>query len=167
MNFQTEDDYVHFFNNNSLDSSDSMQTILNKLCFNHENDILIDYKIFKNIASVLTYDMIFKHLENVIRNASKNNTNDISQKYINIHVSMKSLSLTDVDKHRNFIINLINYYTGNYPNLLNFGYIYLASSIFKQIYSIFSIFIDKETKKKIHIIEKHKNKQCEQHDNHE
>lgn len=160
MNFQTEDDYVQFFNNNSLETTDTMQIILNKFCFNHNNNIIIDYKIFKNIASILTYDMIFKHLENVITNTTKNLTNDTLQKNnVNIHLSMKSLSITDVDKHRNFISNLINYYNLNYPNYLNGCYIYLASSIFKQVFSIFSIFIDKETKKKIHIVEKHRNKQ--------
>jgi len=160
MNLQTDDDYIQFFNNNTLDASDSMQIILNKLCFNHEDNIMIDYKIFKNIASVLTYDMIFKHLENVMNNATKHDSNNASsKKYLNIYVSMKSLSITDVDKHRNFISNLINYCNINYPNCLNVCHIYLASSIFKQAFSIFSMFIDKETKKKIHIIEKHRNKQ--------
>ena len=64
--------------------------------------------------------MIFKHLENVINTATKHDPNNISQKkYLNIYVSMKSLSITDVDKHRNFISNLINYCNTNYPNCLN------------------------------------------------
>jgi hypothetical protein len=150
MNFKTEDDYVNYFKSNELYSTDTMEEILNKVCFNYNNNLIIDYKIFKKVASPLTYDAMFKHIENAVRCIVTNFSN------VYVHISMKSLSITDIDSHRVFLTNLINYYNTNYPNILNAGYIYLAPSIFVQVFSIFSVFIDKETRKKVNIVEKKK-----------
>jgi len=152
MNFQSEEDYNNYFNNNVLNSTDSMEIMLHKLCCVYGNNLIIDYRIFKSIGSTSTYDAIFKHIDDMVQYTISIFPN------LNVRISMKSLSIVDADKHRQFLINLIQHFNRTYKNILDLGYIYLAPSIFVQVFSIFSFVIDKETKKKIHIVEKHKNK---------
>ena len=67
---------------------------------------------------------------------------------------MKNLTITDIDKHTTFIQNLSGYLKDKYPQKLSKCYIYNAPFVFSQIYTIVSIFIDKETRKKIELINK-------------
>jgi hypothetical protein len=152
MNFQSEEDYNNYFNNNVLNSTDSMEIMLHKLCCVNGNNLIIDYRIFKSIGSTSTYNAIFKHVDDIVSNTMT------KFPILNVHLSMKSLSIVDTDKHSQFLINLIQHFNRTYKNILDVGNIYLAPSIFVQVFSIFSFVIDKDTKKKINIVEKHKNK---------
>ena len=150
------EDLKHLFlKNDEYESSEKIMNkiqkgelndILSKLCFINENNIVIDYIYFKYLATNTTYNYILMYITNNINNIlSKNN------EFI-VHVNMKKILLTDIDKHKIFIQNFSSYLKENYPDKLSKCYIYNAPTIFKQILNIISVFIDKETLKKIELI---------------
>jgi hypothetical protein len=120
--------------------------ILSKFCFIHNNDVVIDYIYFKYLASDNTYNYILMYITNNIDNVLLKNREFI------IHVNMKKISLTDIDKHRIFIQNLSSCLKDKYPDKLSKCYIYNAPIVFKQIFNIISVFIDNKTQKKIELV---------------
>jgi hypothetical protein len=123
-----------------------LNDILSKLCFVNENNIVIDYIYFKYLATNTTYNYILIYITNNINNILLKNNDFV------VHVNMKKISLTDVDKHKLFIQNFSSYLKENYPDKLSKCYIYNAPTIFKQILNIISVFIDKETQTKIELV---------------
>jgi hypothetical protein len=123
-----------------------LNDILSKLCFVNENNIVIDYIYFKYLATNTTYNYILMYITNNI-NIILSKNNDFV-----VHVNMKKISLTDVDKHKLFIQIFSSYLKENYPDKLLKCYIYNAPAIFKQILNIISVFIDKETQTKIELV---------------
>ena len=69
-----------------------------------------------------------------------------------VHVSMKKITLSDIDKHKIFIQNISTFLKEKYPDKLLKCYVYNAPYVFKQIFNIISVFIDKETQKKIELV---------------
>ena len=69
-----------------------------------------------------------------------------------VYVNMKSISIADVDKHRNYICYISKIFSEKYPNLLYKCYIYNAPYIFEKIFGMIQVFIDKETQTKINIV---------------
>jgi hypothetical protein len=126
-----------------------LNDILSKLCFIIENNIIIDYIYFKYLATNTTYNYILMYITNNINNILLENNDFI------VHVNMKKISLSDVDKHKLFIQNFSSCLKEKYPDKLSKCYIYNAPGVFKQILNIISIFIDKETQEKIELV-KHK-----------
>jgi hypothetical protein len=123
-----------------------LNDILSKLCFVNENNIVIDYIYFKYLATNTTYNYILIYITNNINNILLKNNDFV------VHVNMKKISLTDIDKHKLFIQNFSSYLKENYPDKLSKCYIYNAPTIFKQILNIISVFIDKETQTKIELV---------------
>jgi hypothetical protein len=123
-----------------------LNDILSKLCFIIENNIIIDYIYFKYLATNTTYNYILMYITNNINNILLKKNDFI------VHVNMKKISLTDVDKHKLFIQNFSSYLKENYPDKLSKCYIYNAPTIFKQILNIINVFIDKETQTKIELV---------------
>jgi hypothetical protein len=123
-----------------------LNDILSKLCFIHNNDVVIDYIYFKYLATDTTYNYILMYITKNIDNVLLKNREFI------VHVNMKKISLTDIDKHRIFIQNLSCCLKDKYPDKLSKCYIYNTPIVFKQIFNIISVFIDKETQKKIELV---------------
>jgi hypothetical protein len=69
-----------------------------------------------------------------------------------VQVNMQKLSVSDIDKHKVFITNLSLVLKEKYPNKLLKCYIYNAPFMFKQIFNMISVFIDKETQEKIELV---------------
>jgi hypothetical protein len=67
---------------------------------------------------------------------------------------MKNLNIIDIDKHKSFIHNIAGFLKEKYPQKLSKCYIYNAPFVFAQIYNIISLFIDKDTQKKIELVNK-------------
>ena len=65
---------------------------------------------------------------------------------------MNSLSIIDIEKHRIFFIMASKLFSEKYPDRLNKCFIYNAPYIFEKLFSMISMFIDKETQSKIRII---------------
>lgn len=122
--------------------------ILNGLCVIKENAIILNYIYFKYFATNETYNYILNFVTNNIDKILAKNVN------FNVCVNMKSLTLSDVDKHKIFIQNIAVFLKEKYPNKLEKCYVYNAPFVFAQIYNIVSIFIDKDTQKKIELVNK-------------
>lgn len=122
--------------------------ILCGLCFIYENQIVLNYKYFKYFATKETYDFILNYITINIDNVLNSNNEFI------VHVNMKDLTITEIDKHMTFIQNISGYLKEKYPKKLSKCYIYNAPFVFTQIYNIVSMFIDKDTQKKIELVKR-------------
>jgi CRAL/TRIO domain len=120
--------------------------IFNGLCKYNNNELYLDFIFFKHFASVVTYDIVLSIVTNNI-NAILNTYNTFT-----VHANLKYLTMTDIDKHRSFISILSTHLKERYPNKLERCNIYNSPLIFSQLYNIVSLFIDRETQKKIKLV---------------
>ena len=120
--------------------------ILNGLCFIKNNSIILNYIYFKHVALDQTYDYILNYITSKIDNVLTENDDFI------VHVNMKNLTLVDINKHKKFIQYISRFLKEKYPEKLAKCYVYNCPFIFSQIFNIISMFIDKETQKKIIVI---------------
>ena len=145
-NFLYDENIKKYKKQTHLNTNTNIQGILANLIKNDNNDIILDYRYFKLIAITDNYDIIIQTIINNINENLKNNYTFI------IHVYMKTLTLTDIDKYYPFICRITEILKTNYPDKLEKCYIYNAPFIFTQIFSIISIFIDKKTQLKLQLI---------------
>ena len=122
------------------------EDIFKGLCYINDNSIVLDYKYFKHFAVKETYSLILNYISNQFDNVLTNNQNFI------IHINMKNLTISDIDKHKLFIQNMSTFFKEKYPNKLSKCYVYNAPFVFSQIYNIVSIFIDRDTQQKIELV---------------
>jgi hypothetical protein len=121
--------------------------ILKKICFNLDSDnILLDYRYFKFIASPENYKMLIYYIVNIIQNVLKKYDTFV------FHVNMNTLTLLHIEKHFTFIKMISEVLKETFPDKLRICYIYNAPFIFSKIISILSSFIDKKTQQKIQLI---------------
>jgi hypothetical protein len=122
----------------------SFPDMLHHLCFNiKQNDIILDYKYFKLCAFPETYDILIKYVIDIIKSTVTNYSEFI------LHINMKSLSLSDIDKYYSFIQSISETMKQIFPNKLSKCYVYNAPFIFSQLFNTLSCFIDKKTQQKI------------------
>ena len=69
-----------------------------------------------------------------------------------IHLNTNNLNLIDVDKYFLFIQKVSQIMKDQFPEKMKTCYIYKAPFVFSRLFSIVSIFIDKNTQQKIKII---------------
>ena len=125
-------------------NEEKMREILNNFCHvKTKNEIAINYKHFKSINIFIDKDDILNYLILNIEN--------VLNKYETfvIHVNIEKLSLLEIEKNKDFIQNMSTVLREKFPDKLDFCIIYEGSFIFKQIYNLLAIFIDKKTLKKI------------------
>ena len=122
--------------------------IFKGLCCIKENNIVLNYIYFKYIANDETYSYIMNHITNNIDQILQTN-NEFS-----VHVNMKSLTIVDIDKHKEFVQQISLFLKDNYPDKLEKCYVYNAPFMFSNFFNIVSMFIDKETQKKIELVNK-------------
>jgi hypothetical protein len=130
----------------------NLTDILNSVCFIKENEVVIDYLYFKHFANGETYQFILSTIVNNIDSIL-----NINEKFV-VHINMKSLAISDFEKHKHFIQNISDFFKERYDGKLIKCYIYNAPFIFSQVFNIIIAFIDKETQNKIVVID---NKQRE------
>jgi hypothetical protein len=116
---------------------------------NEDNEILLDCRYFKLIYTLncIDCDSIIQHVINVIRNTLE------KRELFIIHVCLKSLSLTDIDKYYKFICKISEVLKSTFPDKLDKCFIYKAPFIFSQLFSIISVFVDKKTMAKIELVD--------------
>jgi prophage DNA circulation protein len=121
--------------------------VLTKLCFALDSEnIILDYRYFKFIASAENYELIICYIVSVIQNVlSKHET------FI-LHVNLDSLSLLHIEKHFGFIKRMSEVLKTTFPDKLNTCNVYNAPFIFSKIISITSVFVDKKTQQKIKLV---------------
>lgn len=122
--------------------------ILNGLCYINEKNVILNYIYFKHVAQEQTYAYILNYITNNIDNVLTKNDDFI------VHINMKTLTLFDIDKHKKFIQYISEFLKEKYHEKLAKCYVYNAPFIFTQFFSIVSMFIDKETQKKIVLVNK-------------
>lgn len=120
--------------------------ILDNLCFIKENEIILNYIYFKHFATKETYNYILNYITNNIDIVLSKN------REFTVHVNMKSLTIIDIDKHKSFIYTISGYLKDKYPQKLAKCYVYNAPYIFAQFFAIVSLFVDKDTQKKIELV---------------
>jgi hypothetical protein len=120
--------------------------ILNGICYIKDDALVIDYNFFKHFASTKTYD--------IIQHYFINNIDIILTKYdtFTVYLNMKSLTISQIDKHRNYLNHISLVLKERYPDTLLKCYVYDAPFVFSQLYNIISMFLDRETLKKIQIV---------------
>lgn len=120
--------------------------VLHGLCFIKENEVIINYVYFKHLATQETYSCILNYITNNFDIVLSKNIEFI------IHVNMKNLTLSDIDKHKSFIYTISEYLKERYPKKLSKCYVYNAPCFFSKVFTIVSMFIDKDTMKKIELV---------------
>ena len=123
--------------------------ILQNLCFiqGKTNNILMDYRYFKCFVPEQDYDNVFQYFFNLIKKVLETNET------FNIHVYIKSLAISDLDKYYSFISKISQIMKDAFPDKLHKCYIYNASFIFAQLIKIIAKFVDKKTQEKIQLID--------------
>lgn len=113
------------------------------------NHIILNYIYFKYIIkhSITTYDNIIHYLLNIMHSVLKE-----YNKFV-IHMNIQYLILVDIDKYYLFIKQISQVMKETFPEKLKTCYIYNPPFVFSKLFSIISIFIDKDTQKKIKIME--------------
>lgn len=123
--------------------------IIQKLCYVQEqNNIILNYPYFKYIVKnkLFDWDEIIQYIVNVKHSVLKNNCHFI------IHMNIDRLTFMDIDKYYLFIQKISQIMKEQFPEKMKFCYIYNAPYVFSTLFSIVSALIDKETQKKIKII---------------
>ena len=120
--------------------------ILKKMCYIKDNCINLNYIYFKYFATKENYNCILNYIAKNIDNVLLDNDNVV------VHINMKNLTISDIDKHKGFIQYISVYFQEKYPKKLAKCYIYNSPFVFNQLYNIICMFIDKETQKKIELV---------------
>ena len=124
----------------------NLQYILNGLCNMKDDVIFIDFKYFKFFAERVTYQLItqvvMNHCDLVLQSFPK---------FI-VHLNISSFNISQLDKHRAYITQISHLFANKYPDTLKICYVYNASFVFAQLFNIISLFVDKDTLQKVHLI---------------
>jgi len=107
------------------------------------NEIEINYKYFKTINTFIDKAIVLNYLFLIVENVLNKYETFI------VHVNIEKLTLLEIERNKDFIQNMSSMLKEKFPDKLDFCLIYEGSFIFKQIYNLLSIFIDKKTLKKI------------------
>jgi hypothetical protein len=125
-------------------NEEKLNDLLNNFCnIKTNNEIELNYNYFKIINTFIDKNYILDYLICIIENVLTK-----YQTFI-VHVNIEKLTLLEIDKNKSFVQDMSNVLKERFPDRLEICYIYEGSFIFKQIYSLLSIFIDKKTLKKI------------------
>jgi hypothetical protein len=132
---------------NELENSVA-ELFLEKFCIVKEKSVYIDYYIFKYFANAANYNTITLFVVNCLKRVLE------KHEIFTIHLSLKSLTLKELDKHYSYIANVCTIFKNEFPDKLDSCFIYNAPFVFTQIISIISVFVDKKTQKKIQLVDK-------------
>lgn len=127
-------------------SNGQWQEIYNGICTIQNQSIKIDYIYFKYLANKETYQTIFSIItKNIDIILSTNNK-------FYVYINMKYLTISELEKHMDFIQNISKSLRDKYPDKLLKCFIINAPFVFSQLFNILSFLIDKDTLSKIEII---------------
>ena len=139
---------IEMFAQQQINPSDTFSEMLEKMCFCRDKEVFINYTIFKLIGTPTTHPIILSHIFETVKKTALIHTKVVAHFYI------KSMTISDLYKHRQFFLDAINKLTNELPDTLEICYCYKTPFVFDKIYRIMSFAIDKETKQKINIVPK-------------
>lgn len=124
----------------------SIDEIIGLICRAEGNVLVADYRYFKYAGSLSSYNAI---IAQVIKSIDQ-----ILETYPDFvaHMCIKTLTVSDIDKHMEFIKTFCSTLKMRYQNKMSKCYVYKAPFIFSQIYGIVSCFIDKDTRTKVELV---------------
>jgi hypothetical protein len=126
-------------------NEDKLNELLKKFCnIKTNNEIELNYKYFKIINTFIEKNEILNYMMYIIENVLTK-----YQTFV-IHANIEKLTLLEVEKNKDFIQNMSCILKDRFPDKLEKCFIHEGSFIFKQIYNLLSIFIDKTTLKKVY-----------------
>ena len=120
--------------------------LLSKLCFIMNNEIVLDYRYFKFLASEENYAQIINYIISVMQKVL------VLQNTFTFHVNMSSVTLLHIEKYYPFIKQLSEILKNTFPDRLDTCYIYNAPIVFSTLFRIVGVFIDKKTLSKIKLM---------------
>lgn len=125
-----------------------LSKLLSSMCYTKEHIVAFDYVYFKKIANKETYDLITQVI--------LNNIDTVLTQYeqFNCHITLKMMTIGDVDKHMGFWIKMAGILKERYQSQMSKCYIYDIPAFFAQCYKVFSVFMDKVTQEKIQFMKK-------------
>jgi len=138
-----------YSNNNSALQNKSFHDLINSFCHvNAEKEVVIDFRYFKLLSTWNGFDTDFmiQHVMNAIEMALKYNENFI------MHMYLKSLSMTDVEKYYSFIVKISETFKNKFADKLRRCFLYKPPFIFAQLFNIVSAFFDKKTISKLQTV---------------
>jgi hypothetical protein len=147
------EEFTHHFKNTTSDKiitiikKGDWQDILHGICNIKDNSVFLNYSYFKYFGTKETYAIVLNYILHKLDTIISEHNDFI------VHTNIKSLTVSEIDKHKSFIQNISATMNEKYPNKLCKCYIYNAPFIFSQIMNIISIFVDKETQKKIVLVQ--------------
>jgi hypothetical protein len=146
-NFSSKTQINNNANTNNINlklNEEKLNDLLHNFChIKTNNEIEIHYKYFKIINTFIDKNYILNYLIYIVEKVL------IKYQTFIVHVNIEKLTLLEVEKNRDFVQDMSNVLKEKFPDKLDVCLIYEGSFIFKQIYSLLSIFIDKKTLKKI------------------
>jgi hypothetical protein len=126
-------------------NEDKLNELLKNFCnIKMNNEIELNYKYFKIINTFIEKNEILNYMMYIIENVLTK-----YQTFV-IHANIEKLTLLEVEKNKDFIQNMSCILKDRFPDKLEKCFIHEGSFIFKQIYNLLSIFIDKTTLKKVY-----------------
>ena len=120
---------------------------MNNICYKTDNnEIIMNYHSFKQIATVDLYDKIIEHIIVTIKDSLSTIT------AIKVHIYMNSFTLIEFEKHVQFITKICKILTLSFPDKLETCLIYNPPFFISQVYNVLFTFIDKKTQQKIKLV---------------
>jgi hypothetical protein len=120
--------------------------VIDGLCNVKDDLIILDNAYFKHFATKETYNIIISHITTSIDNILS------LHEGFTVHINMKNLTMTDIEKHLKFIQHISILFQERYSNKLVKCFVHNAPFIFSKMLTIVSMFIDKETLSKIELL---------------
>lgn len=121
-------------------------TILSKMYRVQNEHMFVNHLYFKHLATAETYPIILNYAVSGIEATLESHDQFIA------HINLKHLTMSDFDKHKQFLKNVSVLLKQAYPDKLQKCYIYNAPTFFSYVYNFVSMFVDKETLEKIQLI---------------
>ena len=127
-----------------------MDEIMDRLCFQidkNSNVLYFDTRYFKYVSVKMSNEYVILYVSSIFKEILK------THRQMVIHVNMKSIDLTFIDKQYDFIKQIAEYFKTNFPERLDTCYVYNASFIFSALFRIIKMMTDKDTQKRIKLVE--------------
>jgi hypothetical protein len=125
-------------------NEEKLQELLYNFChIDSNNEIIINYKYFKIVNTIIDNTNILNYLVFIIENILK------KCNVFTVHVYIENLTILEIDKNKVFVQQMSTVLKEKFPDKLEICYIHNAPYIFKQIYTFLSLLIDKNTLTKI------------------
>lgn len=120
-------------------NNQSIRDILKLFCTNQEDHLVVNMGLIRYITH-LDVQLIIQYIEK--------NVNEICARgytSVNMNISLKNLSVTQIDKNYTFIRQTADFFATNYPTLLNHCYIHHSSTLITYVLKLMSSVFNQDT----------------------